>query len=84
MIRFEGWFYGIASGLWGAGLGSVFTFLIYITLRGRLVAGMTWKFPVTSILIVFVFTTLMCLLASMNASGKLFDYSIVDSIRGND
>lgn len=84
MIKFEGGFYGIASGLWGAGLGVIFTYLLFLVSRRELNEGMTWSFPIGTVVISFSATIFICLLASMNASRRLFSSSIVNSIRGNE
>lgn len=44
--------------------------------------GMTWEFPLTSVVITFTGTLIITFVSSMLPSRKLFTSSIVDSIRG--
>ncbi|WP_035292875.1 FtsX-like permease family protein [Clostridium sp. KNHs214] len=81
MIREEGIFYGIASAFWGAIMGTIFTYIIFLISRRILIAGMTWSFPIGTIVLVILVTVGVCILASINASRRVFSSSIVDSIR---
>jgi putative ABC transport system permease protein len=82
MLRAEGVFYGVASGFWGTALGTVLTFLFFVLSRKSLTQGMTWNFPIFTIIVLFLGTTVVCLLSSMNASRRVFASSIVESIKG--
>lgn len=84
MIRFEGVFYGVTSAIWGIGLGVIFTYILYLLIRKSLIQGMTWSFPLITVIITFAATVLICIMASINASRTLFESSIVDSIRSNE
>jgi ABC-type antimicrobial peptide transport system permease subunit len=84
MIRFEGIYYGFTSALWGIGLGVLFTYIFYLAARKSFLQGMTWSFPTITIIVTILITILICLIASINASRKLFESSIVDSIRCNE
>ncbi|MDV3426120.1 MAG: FtsX-like permease family protein [Bacillota bacterium] len=84
MIRFEGVFYGVTSAVWGIGLGVIFTYILYLLARKSLMQGMTWSFPIITVIITFAATVFICIMASINASRTLFESSIVDSIRNNE
>lgn len=84
MIRFEGVFYGVTSAIWGIGLGVIFTYILYLLVRKSLMQGMTWSFPIITVIITFAATVFICIMASINASRTLFESSIVDSIRNNE
>ena len=84
MIREEGIFYGVASGVWGTALGTVLSFIFFLLTRKSLMQGMTWSFPIVTIIELFLVTTVICLLSSINASRRVFSSSIVESIRGTE
>lgn len=81
MIITEGLFYGLNSSIWGAGLGTVLSYLLFLISRKILMVGMVWKFPIITVVMIFVATTSICLLASVNASKRVFSSSIVESVR---
>lgn len=81
MIWTEGMFYGVTSAFWGSTIGTILTFIIFSVTRKILTNGMHWKFPVVTTISVFFITILICLLASINASRKVFSSSIVESIK---
>jgi ABC-type antimicrobial peptide transport system permease subunit len=81
MIRIEGLFYGLSSSIGGAGLGTVLSYLLFLISRKTLVEGMAWKFPTITIAMIFMATTFICLLGSVNASKRVFSSSIVESVR---
>lgn len=82
MLRAEGVFYGVASGFWGTAVGTVLTFIFFVLTRKSLIQGMTWSFPIVTIVVLFIVTIVVCLLSSMNASRRVFSSSIVESIKG--
>jgi len=84
MIRFEGMFYGLASGFWGTVTGVILTYFSFLISRRTLNQGMTWSFPIITVIMTFGITIFICLLSSINASRQLFSSSIVESIRGNE
>lgn len=81
MIRAEGIFYGISSAFWGGITGTIFTYIVFLISRKSLTDGMTWSFPIGTIVLVILVTVGVCILASINASRRVFSSSIVDSIR---
>ena len=81
MIWKEGMFYGITSAFWGTAIGTMLTFIICLVTRKILGNAMRWRFSPITIILVFFITILVCLLASINASRKVFSESIVESIR---
>lgn len=81
MIIGEGLFYGLASSFFGTAIGIILTYLLFLISRKVLTQGMTWNFPIVTILVVFIVSNAVCILASANASKKLFTASIVESIR---
>ncbi|WP_035292874.1 FtsX-like permease family protein [Clostridium sp. KNHs214] len=82
MIRNEGLLYGIYSIIWGVSLGILFTYLFYVATRGTLMAGMEWTISIWNVLCTSLAVLVICLLAAINASRKVYSDSIVDSIRG--
>ncbi len=81
MIRAEGIFYGISSAFWGGITGTIFTYIVFLISRKSLTDGMTWSFPIGTIVLVILVTVGVCILASINASRRVFSSSIIDSIR---
>ncbi|MGH4121786.1 MAG: ABC transporter permease [Clostridium sp.] len=84
MIRAEGIFYGVASGFWGTAFGTVLSFIFFVLTRKSLTQGMTWRFPIVTIIALFLVTIVICLLSSINASRRVFSSSIVESIKGGE
>jgi putative ABC transport system permease protein len=84
MIRAEGIFYGVASGFWGTAFGTVLSYIFFVLTRKSLTQGMTWSFPIVTIIALFLVTIVICLLSSMNASRRVFSSSIVESIKGGE
>lgn len=82
MIRDEGLFHGVVAALAGSLLGVLLTYMIYITGRHELMQGMTWEFPLASVVITFTGTLIITFIASVLPSRRLFTSSIVESIRG--
>ncbi|WP_171011310.1 ABC transporter permease [Haloimpatiens lingqiaonensis] len=82
MIRNEGLIYGIYSTIWGVSLGILFTYLFYVATRKVLMAGMEWTISIWNVLCTSLAVLVICLLAAINASRKVYSDSIVDSIRG--
>jgi putative ABC transport system permease protein len=82
MLRAEGVFYGVASGFWGTAIGTVISYIFFLLTRKSLTEGMTWKFPILTIVALFFVTVAICLLSSMNASRRAFSSSIVEAIKG--
>lgn len=76
MIVTEGMAYGVTSGIIGTLAGTGLTYFIYL-----LITGVTWKFPLASIIILTLSSMLITSLASLISSRELFKTSIVDSIR---
>jgi ABC-type antimicrobial peptide transport system permease subunit len=81
MVITEGMFYGINSSIWGTGLGTILSYLLFRVARRALGASMTWSLPASNMLIMFAAALILCILASMNATRKVFSSGIVESIR---
>jgi len=82
MIKHEGRLYGIAASIVGITLGILLTYVIYVKERGALKHGMMWSFPTLEVVIIFIITTFITVIAAVLPSRKLFISSVVDSIRG--
>ncbi|MBZ9685004.1 FtsX-like permease family protein [Clostridium estertheticum] len=81
MIIIEGMLYGFTAAFWGTAVGTILTYLLYLITRKNLTKGMTWSVPLLTIIVTFLVTIVICLLASINASRKVFSSSIVESIK---
>lgn len=81
MIRIEGMLYGLTASFWGTAVGTILTYVLFLASRKSLTSGMTWSAPLITIIVTFLATTFICLLASINASRKIFSSSIVESIK---
>ncbi len=77
MIKTEGFLYGITASVVGSTLGSLLTYIIH----NKVVNNVVWKFPVITIIVIFVATITITTLSSVLSSRQLFKTSIVDSIR---
>lgn len=82
MIKHEGIFYGVAASVIGITFGVLLTYVIYVKGRGTLKHGMMWSFPTLEVVIIFIITTFITVIAAVLPSRKLFTSSVVDSIRG--
>ncbi len=81
MIRIEGLFYGVFSGIIGVTCGTIMTIIIYIIGKGKIIRGISWNLPIISILVALITTIIICLIAAILPAKSLFKSNIVDSIR---
>jgi ABC-type antimicrobial peptide transport system permease subunit len=81
MINTEGLLYGLISSAWGIGLGLVFSYLFFLISRRVMMQGMTWKLPLGTVLGTFAAVIIICVLAAMNSTRRVFNSSIIDSVR---
>jgi len=77
MIRIEGLLYGLTSSITGSTLGSLLIYFIH----KKVVISTTWEFPIIEIVVIFIATIAITTLSSVLSSRKLFEASIIDSIR---
>jgi ABC-type antimicrobial peptide transport system permease subunit len=73
--------YGLISSTWGIGLGLVFSYLFFLISRRVMMQGMTWKLPLGTVLGTFAAVIIICVLAAMNSTRRVFNSSIIDSVR---
>lgn len=81
MINTEGLLYGLISSAWGTGLGLIFSYLFFLISRKVLIQGMTWKLPLGTVLETFAAVIVICVFAAMNSTRRIFNSSIIDSVR---
>lgn len=81
LIFNESFIYLRAGGVIGIGIGVPLTYLFFRLVRQNFTKGMTWSFPVWTTLGIIAVISIICLLVSFVASRKVFEESVVDSIR---
>lgn len=84
LIFNESSIYLASGGILGLGLGISLSYLLFIIIRKNLLKGMEWSFPGLTTLGIVGVVSIICLMVSFVASRKIFEDSVVDSIRAID
>lgn len=81
LIINESFIYGGIGGLIGLILGVPATYLLFILGRKTLMSGMIWKMPILTVSAIILVLIITCLMAAAVSARKVFEDSVVDSIR---